>query len=73
MGKLLAWGSGPDHLTIPLIVPELATETTLYSLLWPVTLSAPVSSNANEIATTTFLSIYTSFDEIVLRSVTWNK
>jgi len=57
MGKLERWGSGPDHLTVPLIVPPLATDTTWYSLLWPAAFSAPANSNPNEIANTAVLII----------------
>src|SRR5579863_4841664 len=57
MGKLAVWGSGPDHLTVPLIVPPLSTETTEYPLLWPAALWAQVNSVTTESATATVRNI----------------
>ena len=66
MGKLLRCGSGPDHLTVPLIIPPLAIDTTWYPLLWPVALCAPVNSIPKEIATTAARNILTRFAAIVM-------
>ena len=60
MGNLERWGSGPDHLTVPLIVPPLATDTTWYSLLWPAVSPAPLNSIPNEIANIAALNIRTN-------------
>src|ERR1700722_4685112 len=69
MGKLLRWGSGPDHFTVPLMIPPFATDTTWYPLLWPVALPTPVNSIPTEIATAAARNILTHFGAMVIAAL----
>ena len=73
MGKLLRWGSGPDHLTTPLMIPPLVTDVTRYSLLWPAARPAPVNSMPTAIANMVVLDILTQLVQILESLVTYSK